>query len=151
MALTKVSIQNKKAFHEYEIIETHTAGIVLTGTEIKSIREAKASIREAYCYVHRDEIWIKGMTIATYSFGSYNNHQTDRERKLLLRKKEILKIREKLKDKGTTLIPTKVFITGRGWAKINFGLARGKKLHDKRESIKARDAKKDIDRAIKRY
>ncbi len=151
MALTKVSIQNKKAFHEYEIIETYTAGIVLTGTEIKSIREAKASIREAYCYVHRDEIWIKGMTIATYSFGSYNNHQTDRERKLLLRKKEILKIREKLKDKGTTLIPTKVFITERGWAKINFGLARGKKLHDKRESIKARDAKKDIDRAIKRY
>jgi|SRR5690554_4474620 SsrA-binding protein len=151
MALSKISIQNKKAFHEYEIIETYTAGIVLTGTEIKSIREAKASIREAYCYIHRDEIWIKGMTIATYSFGSYNNHQTDRERKLLLRKKEILKIREKLKDKGTTLIPTKVFITERGWAKINFGLARGKKLHDKRESIKARDAKKDIDRAIKRY
>ncbi|MFO7868373.1 MAG: SsrA-binding protein SmpB [Bacteroidales bacterium] len=151
MTQTKVTIQNKKAFFEYDIIDTYTAGMVLTGTEIKSIRESKASIREAYCYIHKDELWIKGMTIAAYSYGSYNNHLKDRDRKLLLQKKELKKIKEKLKDKGTTIIPTKLFISNRGWAKINIGIGRGKKTHDKRESIKARDAKRDIDRAMKRY
>jgi len=150
MTGTKVHIKNKKAQHEFEFIDTYTAGIVLTGTEIKSVRNSKASITEAYCYIHNNEIWVKGMHISEYSFGSYNNHDTTRERKLLLKKKEIHKLEEKLKDKGNTIVVTSLFVTSRGWAKVDIALARGKKIHDKRESIKTKDAKRDMDRAIKR-
>lgn len=151
MAQNKVHIKNKKAAHEYEFISTYTAGIVLTGTEIKSVRASKASIGESYCYIYNDELWVKGMNIAEYSFGSYNNHDTTRERKLLLKKKEILKLKDKLKDKGHTVVVRSMFLTGRGWAKVDIALARGKKLFDKRQDIKTRDAKRDIDRAMKRY
>ena len=150
MTTTKVHIKNKKAQFEYEFLDTFTAGIVLTGTEIKSLRQSRASIGEAYCYVHNNELWVKGMHISEYSFGSYNNHETTRERKLLLKKKEILKLHEKLKDKGNTIVVRSLFITSRGWAKVDIALARGKKVHDKRESIKSKDAKRDMDRAMKR-
>jgi len=151
MAEKKVNIRNKKASHEFEFIDTFTTGIILTGTEIKSVRASKASINDAYCYIYNDELWVKGMHISEYSFGSYNNHDTTRERKLLMKKREILKIKDKLKDKGNTIIVRSMFITARGWAKLDIALARGKKLHDKRNDIKTRDAKRDIDRAIKRY
>ena len=150
MAKTQLHIKNKKAYFEYEIIDKYTAGIVLSGTEIKSVRLSKVSISEAFCYVNNHEVWVKGMHIAEYAFGSYNNHDTTRERKLLLNKKEIQKLEEKLKDKGNTIVVLGMFITSRGWAKVTIALARGKKIHDKRESIKAKDAKRDIDRAMKR-
>ncbi|MCK9562690.1 MAG: SsrA-binding protein SmpB [Bacteroidales bacterium] len=150
MTKTQLHIKNKKAHFEYEIIDRYTAGIILSGTEIKSVRLSKVSISEAFCYITNREVWVKGMHIAEYAFGSYNNHDTTRERKLLLNKKEIQKLEEKLKDKGNTIVVLGMFITSRGWAKVDIALARGKKLHDKRESIKAKDAKRDIDRAMKR-
>jgi SsrA-binding protein len=151
MAQKQISIKNKKASHEFEFIQTYTAGIILTGTEIKSLRLGKASVSESYCYAHNGEIWVKGMHIAEYSFGSYNNHDTTRERKLLLNKREIIKIEEKLKDKGITIVVLSMFITSRGLAKVDIALARGKKLFDKREDIKSKDAKRDMDRAFKKF
>ena len=151
MTQKQIYIKNKKAGHEFEIIQTYTAGIILTGTEIKSIRLGKASVTESYCYLHNEELWVKGMHISEYSFGSYNNHDPIRDRKLLLNRKELNKIEEKLKDKGNTVIILSVYITSRGWAKVDIGVARGKKLHDKREDIKTKDAKREIDRAFKKY
>ncbi len=148
---SKVSISNKKARFEYEIMDTYTAGIILKGTEIKALRMGKASIGEAYCYIRSDEAWIKDMYIGEYDFGSYNNHAPRRLRKLLLNKREITKLYEKLKNKGFTLVPLLLFISDNGYAKITIGLARGKKTHDKRNTLKDRDNKRQMDRIKKDY
>ena len=148
----KISIKNKKARFEYEITDTYVAGIVLTGTEIKSLRTGKGSIGESYAYVHNNnEVWVKEMYIAEYENGSYNNHLPRRNRKLLLQKKEIKKIAGKLQNVGFTLVPLELFINEKGLAKLKIGVARGKKLHDKRNTLKERDVKRTLDRASKSY
>jgi SsrA-binding protein len=150
MADSKIHIRNKKASFEYAFIDKFVAGIQLTGTEIKSIRGTKASINEAYCFVKNNEVFIKNMHVAVYEDGSYNNHEPKRDRKLLLNAIEIKKIIKKLKDKGLTLIPLVLFINEKGLAKIEIAIAKGKKLHDKRESIKEADTKKILGRVMKR-
>jgi len=147
--IKSVSIQNRKARFEYELLEFFTAGLQLQGTEIKSLREGNATITEAFCYVKDEEVWVSGMYIAEYSFGSYMNHEPKRLRKLLLNKKEISKIEGKLQDQGITIVPLKLFITSKGWAKLDIAIAKGKKIHDKRESMKAKDDKRQMDRAMK--
>lgn len=141
-----IQIRNRKASFEFEFLDKYEAGIMLKGTEIKSLREGKASIQEAYCHMHRDELFIKGMTISTYTESSFHSHEPQRERKLLLRKSELEKIKSKIEEKGLTIVPTKIFINARGLAKVEIAVARGKKLFDKRDSIK----KKDQDRELKR-
>ena len=145
----KISIKNKKAYFDYEITDKYVAGIQLLGTEVKSIREGKASIKEAYCYVNNNEIFVKSMSISEYSNGGFVNHEPYRERKLLLNKKEISKISKALKDKGITLIPLLLFLSEKGLIKLEIGLGKGKKLYDKRESLKQKDTKKVIDRLLK--
>lgn len=145
-----INIKNKRANFEYEFLETFTAGIQLTGTEIKSIRAGKASIIEGYCFLKNGELFIKNMYIAEYEQGTYNNHNPKRDRKLLLNRTELDKLAKKKKDVGLTIIPLKVFINDRGFAKLNIALAKGKKLHDKREDLKSKDAKRSMDRAMKR-
>ena len=142
-----VNIQNKKARFEYELLDIFTAGMQLLGTEIKSIRQGKASISEAYCFMKDGELWIKGMNIAEYDFGNINNHDPIRDRKLLLQKHELQKIEKKIKDQGITIVPLKVFLNSKGLAKIDIALARGKKLFDKRHSLKEKDVKRDLDRS----
>jgi SsrA-binding protein len=144
-----INIKNKKASFEYEFIETYEAGIQLTGTEIKSIRLGKASISEAYCYFVKNELYVKNMHIAEYTFGNRFNHETRRERKLLLTKKELKKLQRKIKEKGLTIIPVRMFLNERGWAKMKIALARGKQVHDKRHSIKEKDMKRDMERLRK--
>lgn len=150
MADSKIHIRNKKASFEYTFIDKFTAGIVLMGTEIKSIRATKASINEAYCFVKDGEVYIKNMNIAIYEAGSYNNHEPKRDRKLLLTETEIKKIVKKLKDKGLTLIPLVLFLNEKGLAKLDIAIAKGKKMHDKRESLKEQDTKREIGRVMKR-
>lgn len=150
MADSKIHIRNKKAGFEYSFIDKFVAGVQLTGTEIKSIRGTKASINEAYCFVKDNEVFIKNMHVAEYEDGSYNNHEPKRDRKLLLNAMEIKKIVKKLKDKGLTLIPLVLFVNEKGLAKIEIAIAKGKKLHDKRESIKEADTKKMLGRVMKR-
>lgn len=145
-----IQIKNKKAKHEYEFIETFTAGLVLKGTEIKSIRQGKASIMESYCTIENGEVVILNMHIAEYDKGGFVNHIPTRKRTLLLQKKEIQKLEKKLKDQGLTIVPTRLYISESGYAKLNIALAKGKKLFDKRESLKSADAKRDMDRAMKR-
>ena len=142
-----MEIKNRSAFHEYFIDNTYIAGIVLTGTEVKSLRTGKASFNDSYCQIHKGEIWVKSLHIAEYSHGTVNNHDPVRDRKLLLQKREINKIESKLKEKGYTLIPLRIFFNDKNLVKIEIGLARGKKLHDKRETIK----KRDVEREMKRY
>ena len=151
MADKNTYIKNKKASFNYETIQTYTAGIVLTGTEIKSIREGKANVTDAFCYFTKGELWCKGMHVSEYFYGSYNNHVPDRERKLLLNKRELLKMEDKLKDKGITIVVLSMFLTQRGIAKVDIALARGKKNFDKREDLKEKDAKRDMDRAKCRF
>ena len=146
-----VNIRNKKASYEYFFVETFTAGIVLTGTEIKSIRLGKASLVDSYCYIHNGEIWVKGMNISPYFFGSYNNHEAKRDRKLLLTKREIHKLQEATKQVGFTIVPTLVFIDAKGRAKVDIALAKGKKEYDKRQTLKEKEDRREMDRAIKRY
>lgn len=146
-----VSIRNKKASFEYFFVETYTAGIVLTGTEIKSIRQGKASLVDSYCYIHNGEIWVKGMNISPYFFGSYNNHEAKRDRKLLLTKKEKHKLQEATKQVGFTIVPTLVFIDAKGRAKVDIALAKGKKEYDKRQTLKEKEDRREMDRAIKHY
>ncbi len=141
-----ISIKNRKASYEYEWLEQFEAGIVLKGTEIKSIREGKLSLSGAYCYLHKDELFIKGMNITPYTESSFANHDPMRERKMLLRKSELKKLKAKTEEKGLTIIPTKLFVNKRGYAKVGIALARGKKLFDKRDTIK----KKDQDRELQR-
>ena len=141
-----VNIKNKKASFEYFFLDEYTAGMVLTGTEIKSIREAKVSMADAYCIFHRGELYVKNLNISKYDNGTYYNHDPLRERKLLLSRKELRKLESKLTDKGLTIIPTRLFINDRGLAKLDIALAKGKKLYDKRESIKEKDIKRDQER-----
>lgn len=141
---------NRKAKYEYAFIDEYTAGIQLQGTEIKSIRNKDVSIAEGYCTFISDELFILNMHIAPYEQASFSNHEPKRERKLLLTKNELKKIRNKLKDKGLTIIPTRLFISDGGFAKLNIAVAKGKKIHDKRDNIKDRDVKREMDRAIKR-
>jgi len=142
-------INNRQAYHEYLIEDKWTAGMVLLGTEVKSIREGKVSFNDSYCLIHKDELWIKGMYIAEYSLGTVNNHIAVHDRKLLLTKRELRKIQVKLKDKGYTIVPLKVFFNDKQMAKIEIGLGRGKKLHDKRESIKKKDSERELKRFLK--
>lgn len=146
-----VNIRNKKASFEYFFVEIYTAGIVLTGTEIKSIRQGKASLVDSYCYIHNGEIWVKGMNISPYFFGSYNNHEAKRDRKLLLTKREIHKLQEATKQVGFTIIPILVFIDAKGRAKVDIALAKGKKEYDKRQTLKEKEDKREMDRAIKHF
>jgi SsrA-binding protein len=146
-----VQIKNKKASFEYFFVDTYTAGIVLTGTEIKSIRLGKASLVDTYCYIHNGEIWVKGMSISPYSYGSYNNHVMKRDRKLLLNKREIRHLAEDTKQPGFTIVPTLMFIDQNGRAKVDIALCRGKKQYDKRQSLKAKEDRREMDRAIKHY
>ena len=149
--MSKLEIKNKKARFEYEFLEDFTSGIVLTGTEIKSIRSSKASIVEAYCALVKGELFVRNMYIAEYENGSYNNHEPRRDRKLLLERTELKKISKKLKDKGLTVIPSLLFINENNLAKLRIHIAKGKKLHDKREDLKSKDTKRDIDRAMKKF
>lgn len=146
-----VSIRNKKASFEYFFVDTYTAGIVLTGTEIKSIRMGKASLVDTFCYIHNGEIWVKGMNISPYFYGSYNNHESKRDRKLLLNKKEIHNLQEDTKQVGFTIIPTLLFIDGHGRAKLDIALCRGKKEFDKRQTLKEKEDRREMDRARKRF
>lgn len=146
----QINIKNKRASFDFEITETFTAGIVLTGTEIKSIRLGKASLVDTFCFENGGEIWLKNMYIAEYSFGSYNNHAVRRDRKLLLNKKEIAKLQKSGKEAGFSIIPLRAFINEKGLAKIVIGLGRGKKEFDKRQSIKEREDKRIMDRMFKK-
>ena len=146
-----VNIRNKRATFDYEILEEYIAGVVLVGTEIKSIRLGKASMVDSYCYFDRGELWIRGVNIAEYSWGTCNNHIPKRDRKLLLNRKELAKLQRSLQDKGLTIVGLRLFLTERGFAKIAIGLARGRKSYDTREYIKANDAKREMDKAIKTY
>jgi SsrA-binding protein len=147
-----INIQNKKARFLFEIIDTFTAGIVLTGTEIKSIRSSKASIAESFCeFNEKGELFAINMTIEEYAFGNYYNHRPKAERKLLLNKKELKKLLKEVQTSGLTIIPLRLFINDKGFAKVDIALAKGKKLYDKRETIKDRDNKRDLDRVKKVY
>ncbi len=148
----KINIQNKKARFEYDFLDTYTAGIQLTGTEIKSIRESKARITESFCeFNERGELFVVNMFIEEYSHGNFYNHNPKSERRLLLNKRELKKLEKEVKNTGLTIIPLKLFLTDKGWAKLNIALAKGKKLHDKRETLKDRDNKRDLNRIKKAY
>ena len=146
-----IQIKNKKAAFDYHFVDTYTAGIVLTGTEIKSIRMGKASLVDTFCYIHNDEMWVKGMNISPYFYGSYNNHEARRDRKLLLNKKEIRRLKEDTKAVGFTIVPTLLFVDDKGRAKLDIALCRGKKEFDKRETLKLKQDKREMDRAIKHF
>lgn len=143
-------IKNKKAFHEFEFIEKFIAGIVLTGTEIKSIREGKATIGDSFCQFSNGELFMKGMHISEYWWGNLNNHEPLRERKLLLTRRELRKLERKVRENGLTIIPIKVFITEKGLAKAEIALSKGKKEYDKRETLKRKDAAREMDRMRKK-
>ncbi|OJW85263.1 MAG: SsrA-binding protein [Bacteroidetes bacterium 46-16] len=147
----KVYIKNRPATFEYAIEDRLTAGIVLTGSEIKSVRNGKVSFNDSYCFFDRGELWIKSLHIAEYVNAGYAGHDPIRERKLLLNKRELAKWANKVKEKGLTIVPLAVFINEHGFAKVEIGLGKGKKLHDKRESIKERDVQKEIKRHLNRY
>ncbi len=144
-----INIKNKKASFEFTFIDNYTAGIQLTGTEIKSIREGKAIINEAFCIFNKNELHIRNMHIAHYFNGTYNNVEEKRDRKLLLNKKELNKLQGKLKDQGLTIIPIRLFINDKGYAKLDIALAKGKKLYDKRDDIKKRDTEREMSRMMK--
>ncbi len=145
-----VNIKNRRATYDYAIVETFTAGIVLTGTEIKSLRQGKASLVDTFCYVDRGEVWVKNMYIAEYFYGTYNNHAARRDRKLLLQRKEIRRLEKDGKEAGFTIVPLRLFINDRGLAKLVIGLARGKKEYDKRQSIREREDKRTIARMFQK-
>ncbi len=145
----KIDIRNRKASHDYEFIEKYTAGIVLSGTEIKSIRMGKASIVDTFCYFKSSELWVRNMHISEYVNRGYSNHIPDWDRKLLLNRKELKKLERKTKERGFTIVATSLFIADNGYAKLNIALARGKKEYDKREDIKKRDTMRQHDRRMK--
>lgn len=150
MKFKEVNIKNRRATFDYAISDTFTAGIVLTGTEIKSIRQGKASLVDTFCYVNNGEVWVKNMYIAEYFYGTYNNHTERRDRKLLLNRKEIARLEKDGKKSGFTIVPLRLFISDRGYAKLVIGLGRGKKEYDKRQSIKERDDKRDMARMFQK-
>ena len=146
-----INIKNKKASFEYEFLEKYIAGIQLFGTEIKSIREGKANLTDAYCFFRNGELWVQNMHIAEYWWGTCNNHDPKRERKLLLTRKELKKLERKAQDNGLTIISLRMFVNDRGFAKLEIALARGKKKYDKREDIKQRDSNRELDRLMSRH
>ena len=146
-----VQIKNKKAAFEYFFIEEFTAGIVLTGTEIKSIRLGKASLVDTYCTIIQGELWVKGMSISPYFYGSYNNHEMKRDRKLLLTRREIARLESATKQTGYTIVPTLVFIDQNGRAKMDLALCKGKKAYDKRQTLKEKEDRREMDRAMKDF
>lgn len=150
MKLAPVNIKNKRATFDYELLDTYTAGIVLTGTEIKSIRMGKASLVDTFCFLAKGELWVKNMHISEYFYGSYNNHAARRDRKLLLNRKELKKLERGTKETGFTMVPVRMFINDKGLAKVVIALAKGKKQYDKRESLREKDDKRDMDRMFKR-
>lgn len=149
MKPSQVNIKNRRATFDYEISDTYTAGIVLTGTEIKSIRDGKAGLADTYVVIDNGEAWVKGMYVAEYFYGSYNNHASRRDRKLLLTRKELRKLARVAEDSGYTIIPLRLFISEKGLAKLVIGVARGKKAYDKRQSIREREDKRSLDRLFK--
>ena len=146
-----VQIKNRKAAFEYFFIEEFTAGMVLTGTEIKSIRAGKASLVDTYCAIIRGELWVKGMSISPYFYGSYNNHEQKRDRKLLLTRREINRLESATKQTGYTIVPTLIFIDDKGRAKVDIALCKGKKAFDKRQTLKEKEDRREMDRAMKIY
>lgn len=144
-----MEIKNRQAYFEYHIDDKYVAGIVLTGTEVKSLREGKASFNDSYCIFHKGELWIKSFYISEYSHGTVNNHDPIRERKLLLNKRELKKLEAKIREKGYTIVPLRLFFNEKNLAKLEIGLAKGKKLHDKRETIKKRDTEREMKRYLK--
>jgi SsrA-binding protein len=147
---TTIIIKNKRASFDFELMEFFTAGIVLTGTEIKSIRLGKASLSDSYCILVEGELWAKGIQISEYFFGSYSNHVPRRDRKLLLNKKELRKLTRLTKETGFTIVPTKMFINEKGLAKLDIAVAKGKKTYDKRETLREKDDKREMDRHFKK-
>ena len=147
----KINIRNKRATFDYEILEEYVAGIVLVGTEIKSIRAGKASLTDSFCYFDKGELWIRGVNIAEYGWGTCNNHAPRRDRKLLLTRRELDKLQRAGQDMGLTILCLRLFLNERGLAKVVVGLARGRKTYDKREYLKENDAKREIDKAMKNY
>ena len=147
---SNIVIKNKRALFDYEILDRYVAGSQLFGTEIKSIRDGKAGLTDTYCTFIGDELWVRNMNISTYFFGTYNNHEPRRDRKLLLNRKELNKLMRATKETGNTIVPIKLFINDQGRAKIEIGLARGKKTYDKRQTLKEKDDKREMDRAFKR-
>lgn len=145
----QVEIKNRRASFEYAFLDTFTAGLVLTGTEIKSIRQGKANLTDAYCIFFQDELFVRNMHISMYDEGTHFNHDPLRDRKLLLSKRELGKLLKELKNVGLTIIPTRLFISDKGYAKLNIALAKGKKTFDKRDDIKEKDIKRDMDRAMR--
>ncbi len=141
-----INIRNKQASYEYELLDKYVAGLVLQGTEIKSIREGKVNLKDGYCAFHRDELFVYNIHISHYKQGTHFNHNITRQRKLLLNKSELIKIRKKISEKGLALIPTRLFLSSRGFAKLEIALGKGKKLHDKRDSIKEKDIKRELER-----
>jgi len=146
-----INIKNKRAAFDYELIDKYIAGIQLYGTEIKSIRGGHASLVDSFCYFNKGELWVKGMRVSEYFYGTFNNHIPDRERKLLLEKKELVKLERKIKENGLTIVPLRLFINDRGLAKLEIYLARGKREYDKRETLKEKDSKRDLDRVKKHF
>jgi SsrA-binding protein len=149
MKPAQINIKNKRASFDYELLDDYVAGIVLTGTEIKSIRQGKASLVDTFCFFTKGELWVKNMHVAEYFYGSYNNHAARRDRKLLLNKKELRKLERGIKDTGFTIVPVRLFINEKGLAKLVVALAKGKKQYDKRESLKEKDDRRDMDRMFK--
>ncbi len=141
-----IQIKNRKAGYEYEFVEKIEAGIMLKGTEVKSLREGKASIQEAYCFFRNEELFVKGMNISPYAQASFESHDMTRDRKLLLKKRELIKFKSKTEEKGLTIVPVRLYINGRGFAKLEIALAKGKKIYDKRDSIKQKDQKRELER-----
>ena len=146
-----INIKNKRAEHEYFLMDTLTAGLVLTGTEIKSIRNGKAGLADSYCMFKGDELFVVGMHIAEYDKGTYNNHDPKRDRKLLLTARELRKLKNKVQEKGLTIVPVLLYINDKGLAKLDIALARGKHYYDKRETLKTKDSKRDIEKQLKDY
>lgn len=146
---TRVNIKNKRAEHDYLIIDRFTAGIVLSGTEIKSIRAGKAGLVDTFCYINEGEMWVKNMYVAEYALGSFNKHELRRDRKLLLHKKEIRSLQNDTKSPGYTIIPLRLFINGGGLAKLEIGLCRGKKEYDKRQTLKEKESRREVERFTK--
>jgi len=144
-----LSIQNRSAYHDYFIEDKYDAGIVLAGTEVKSIREGKVSFADSFCIFQKGELWVKNMHIAEYRFGTTNNHLAVHDRKLLLNKKELRKLENKMKEKGYTIVPLKIFFNEKGYVKLEIGLGKGKKLYDKRDTIKQRDTEREMKRYLK--
>lgn len=151
MSDNRINIRNKRATFDYELIDRYVAGLQLVGTEIKSIRMGRASLVDSYCFFMNEELWIRGLNISEYFYGTYNNHQPMRERKLLLQRKELYKLQRKTKESGLTIVPIRLFINDRGLAKMEIALAKGKKQYDKRETLKSKDASRELDRVKKKY